>query len=553
MLVLGVADGPEASAALVKDDELVAWVSQSRLDGEHRSVGLPWGAMDAALAEAGVERGDVDFVAVAGRFSPPLMLRRRPWLRKAVGSPFSPWHDVQVFWQAVLRHSGLGAYEADVAAEWLEGLFNKRGFEPWRLRTVDIHQALAEAAYRLQPEDDAVIIGVHPMGDGVALAVHTANGGQLDRTWVQRGFASLHVHWMRAIAAMGLRPGIDDRRLALLALEGSRDATLDRLLAQHLHAEGPRMSRTAFPRVGVDRDAVYDRIRELSPADAAASVYENMRSTICDVVRYHVRRGGKGCVALAGEVFELPRMVAAVAAIEEVDSVSVLPSPGRGALALGAAAHHAGLAPHQPNLLLGPTLSDERVSRALARAGVRSVRKAGLPNVLFSGGAVVRFRGRPGPGPIGMGERCVMVRADDAEAIARVRARLGLPDDITPTVLAIPTLNESWTDEMETLRGPLSWGAAAPMADAAFKRRYGPSVASDGRVTLQRVEKERQPSLHRVLEAFLRASGCGALAAFPLAEGDAPAVAEPEHAIEVWRRAGFEAMQIGAHYVEQGA
>ena len=51
-----------------------------------------------------------------------------------------------------------------------------------------------------------------------------------------------------------------------------------------------------------------------------------------------------------------------------------------------------------------------------------------------------------------------------------------------------------------------------------------------------------------------RAFGTGtARVANALAEGDSPAVAEPEHAIEVWRRAGFEAMQIGAHYVERGA
>lgn len=120
-------------------------------------------------------------------------------------------------------------------------------------------------------------------------------------------------------------------------------------------------------------------------------------------------------------------------------------------------------------------------------------------------------------------------------------------------LLTVPTPNEDRPRRFDQARQPLRWGAIAPRVGDAFKRRYGAAVAPDGRAALMRVEEADHPGLHQVLKAVLRGSGCGALAAFPIAEGDGPAVGDPGHALEVWRRAGFDAMQLGDHYVERPA
>ena len=52
MYILGVADGLDAGAALVRDDQLVAVAHQARLDRTPRSRAFPWDAIEEVLRSA---------------------------------------------------------------------------------------------------------------------------------------------------------------------------------------------------------------------------------------------------------------------------------------------------------------------------------------------------------------------------------------------------------------------------------------------------------------------------------------------------------------------
>lgn len=551
MNILGVSDGADARVAVVQDDRVVATATERAVNDASQAGALPWGAVDEALRVAGLSRADVDLVAVAGRFSPPLFLRQRPRLRRWVNTPFSPFMDAQAAWQGVMRATGLGAYQADVAAEWLYARFKEQGLGSRRLVTVDMHRALAEAVYRQQPRDELVVLGLHPMGDGVALSVHRGQGGQLDRVHAQEGLAALHVMMRRIFALLGLRPDVDAHLAWAIAAHGTPDPVLRSMLRCRLRAQGLNIVRD-LPVVRLKPDEeVYTRLASLSRQDAAATVQQHLIDVVCDLVREMVRAHDLPHVGLAGVLVDNPRLIAAVAELDEVDSLSVAPEPGSGSLALGAAVLHGGIAPQHPLLWTGSPVDDDLVASELLRAGLGSKRRASLVDRLCRGEAVARFRGRSGPGHHALGARCVLVRADDAAAIADVRAALRRSPDEEPLCITIPTPNESRVAGASALSGPLACGAAAPRVDATFKRRYGAVVARDDRVRLLRVTGDANPSLHRLIEALLRASGCGAMAAFPFAEGDAHHVSDPTRAIEVWRRSGVAALQLGAHYVER--
>src|SRR5690606_13407670 len=121
---------------------------------------------------------------------------------RLVRDPFSPGRDLGVFYQAMLRQTGLGALEADRAADWIQDQLATRGFRPQRTVLVDIHRALSAVAYRCQPDDDVVAFTLHPMGDGVSVGVHRGLTGQIDRVWSQKGFSALHVHLERCATSI---------------------------------------------------------------------------------------------------------------------------------------------------------------------------------------------------------------------------------------------------------------------------------------------------------------------------------------------------------------
>lgn len=556
MVILGVADGIDAGASLIIDDEPVAAEVQERHDRARRSRAFPWSAIDEVLDEAGLRARHVDEIAVAGRFSPPFFLRRHPGLRRVARDPWSWAVDAQVFFQALLRQSGLGAMEADRAGEWLEARFREHGFAPQRVTLVDIHRALAEAAYRTQPHDDVLVVTLHPMGDGTACAVHRGSDGQLDRVWAQPGFPALHTHLQRCAAAIGLAPWQDDALMWALAGTAVPDPHLVELLAADLAAANGRLVDRGLPLPERHTRPVWRALAEADRAVAAASVLDNVITAVTSLVRHHLERGGVGRLCVGGEIFDNPRLLAAVAAIDGVESLWAFPVPGYASLPTGAAAALGGLAPHPLSSVgHGRQYHERQIARALSVAGLDGARPAdeadAIAAFLAEGDAVARFVGRSGFGRHGDGRRSLLVRADDPAAVERARTGLGRPDVEEPVCLWSPSPGDGTVRHLDRLRDLTRFGSAAVAVDDHFAARYPGVVTKDGRVRLQRVDPDGDPALHRLLVAVHRRTGAAALAAFPLAEAHDPVVAVPGDAIRVWRRSGARALLLGPFLVQR--
>jgi predicted NodU family carbamoyl transferase len=543
MNILGVNDGLDGGAALVCDDRLVAAEQQCSFDGRPRSRAFPWEAIDAVLAHAGLTPSDIDRIAVAGRFTPPFFLRKHPGLRKVARNAFSPAVDASVFFQAVLRQSGFGAMDADRAAEWLEGRFKERGFVPQRVVLVDVHSALANAAYRTQPLDSVQVMTLHPMGDGVALAVHLAARGQLDRHWEQRGFAALHTHLQRCAESLGLERN-DHRSMWALAGRGTPQLRLVDALRATLRAEGPRLSRRSYPLPDTRRGELHQALESARPEDGAASVLSNLSDTVCALVRHH--HDGVSPLVLAGAVFDNPRLVADIAALEGVSSVFAGPDPGYASLAIGAVCAVAGLHPRaldRPGL--GATVDPQEAERALRScAAVGGVDLAA--EALANGGAVARLDPRGGWGLSGLGGRSVLVRADRKDVLDRIRGQLELSDNTEPA-LAVHGHAAEGVEGRSVLGPCCGYGSAAPAVDHSFRERFGAAITQDGRAHLVEVD-QGDPSLLRLLEALESRGGPPALAVLPLQPPASALRSRPGAVMRAAARAGLDGVLLGERY-----
>jgi hypothetical protein len=71
-----------------------------------------------------------------------------------------------------------------------------------------------------------------------------------------------------------------------------------------------------------------------------------------------------------------------------------------------------------------------------------------------------------------------------------------------------------------------------------------------GRLVVQEILADRDPGLHRLL-TMAASRGLPGLAALPFAESDGPQVEDPAHALEVWRRSGLSALQLGGSVLER--
>ncbi len=520
-----------AGAAVVLDDRVVAWAP-----GSSRPE-LPWDAAEAALAAAGAGPGDVDVLAVAGAYT-PMVLRKESALKRLADAPRSPVRAAAALWQAFARQSGAGAFQADVAAEWLQGEATTRGYAPRRVLTVEVQHALAAAAYRMQPLDEAVVVGMHPRGDGAALAVHLGRAGQLDRTFVQAGFEALHVHLDRVLDAMGLRLADMGGLGALAALaptaNGDAPSELAQLLAAELSADGPGLTRRDWLRPGRPDDPVLAALRAVPVEVAARAVFDNLVDALGEVARWHLSEHGVDHLALVGHVATDARLASAIAARAGAARLTVPPSPGTASLALGAAAAEAGLSPAARSWRLSPAPDAAGIEAAARRAGVVDAPLEGWLPRLMRGEAVVRWREAAGPDKIGLGERCVVVRADDPAALHAARGALRRPSTEVTRVLALA--DAPWLDPDPIGGACLAWGTVS----TALPPELAHLAGADGRGVV--LVAPPGSSLDRMIRAAQRQGAMGAaLAAVPLAEGEGDVAGSLEAALDLWRRA-----QLGA-------
>lgn len=523
MNFLGIGDGLDAGAALIVDDRLVACSLQSRFDSAHRSRAFPWDAINGVLLEGSLDASDIDVVAVAGRFSPPFFLRRHPRLRSIARDAFSPALDAQVFYQALLRQTGMGALEADRTSEWFEKRLGTRGFAPQRVMMVDIHTALAEGAYRSQPEHDVLVFVVHPMGDGVSCSVHRGRYGQLDRIWEQRGFATVHVHLQRCAQAIGRDVIYDADHLWATAAGAEPDTELVSMLRRLLTVEGSRLSRRMYPLPVSAKDEVYDALRTVPVSVAAASILRNLEDAVMGLLTHHVMQSKCNRVVLAGGIFENSRLCGEIVDSEILSYLHVPSMPGWGLLPFGAAATEAGLSPCLQGANTGlswPEQDDPTDSTP--------VTPSELAERFATGEVVLRCVGRESYGREAVGTRSILVSVDHPKAALEVRHQLGFDAVYEPTVL----LRSGTADFAElSVIGELSRVAVTP--PKGVLKRLNPFLGADGKAHFHQVDSLSDPTLYGVLKAMGRGKRPGLLACFRLPEAQ---VGDPKDAFQLWER-----------------
>jgi predicted NodU family carbamoyl transferase len=514
VLTLGLSDGTRPGAALLVDAAEPLWCA-----------GPMWAAAERVLSRAGVRADEVDQVALAGRYTPPLSVRRRPGSDRPA-DPFGLAGRWTAGRERMLRSTGLGAFDADKAKDWLEDRLRERGYRARRVTLVDRHQCLAAAAYRSQPSDGALVAVVLPRGDGAFATLHEGRAGQVERVWLDAASGPVHLWLDRARAAAGLtEPG----GVEVLADGSASDPELARRLGETLRLE---RGRFVGRHLEVRSASPWSELGRLPRGVAAATIGDVFRRLALDWLARGLEQFPAQDLALGGVLAEDPRLVALAAELPGVRRVWAGPWTGSAALAPGAAMSAAGRAP----ALVAPTTDPGEGAPADLRA--IPVDPDRVAAVLAEGAGVARYAAG------GALDIAVLVRADRRDAVDRARGALQRPDGEPVGVLAPP--GGLAVAAADRLGGPLRYGLAAPRVD-------DPQVAGvhrpDGRVRVGWAD----PALAEVLSALHARTGCGAVAVLPLGWGADPPVSDVGAAVAVWRRSGLPGLQVGSSWAERSA
>jgi carbamoyltransferase len=572
VIVLGISETHCATAAVLRDGEIIGCASEERFSRLKNDAGYPRRAIDALLGDLKIAPAEIDLVALAG-----MGAAAREWMNRVLHDEayHREYYGVRLDGprETVARRGRkLGAKLGLVRrargkfgisqAERLGFVAQHLGVPNERIVCLDHHACHAAAAYFGSPfaGAPALVLTNDNSGDGLCATSSIAQGTSLRRQEATPSapgslgsFYSLvtvllgmkageHEYKVMGLAPYAAPPRADD---AAAALRGVFDLVEGTPALFAWAKRGPRYRLLLEHTLGLRFDAI---------AGGAQRIVEDSLLAWARLMR--TRYGGQR-LALGGGVFMNVKANMLLAAEEWVRDLFVFPSCGDESNAVGAAylgylrqCEASGAAPAPRPFgaaYLGPPVSAEA-----AEAVIRSRDLAGryavseherieerIADLLVSDGVVARCAGRMEFGARALGNRSILGNPADHRVVPLINRMIKNRDFWMPFAPTI--LREREADYLVNPRG-----LASPHMMIAFatnpKRRDDLIAAvhsHDGTARAHILEETANPSYHRVVREFERRSGIGAVLNTSFNLHGEPLVCSAEDAVDTFERSGL--------------
>jgi carbamoyltransferase len=545
-----IAQGLDASAALVIDGVIVAAAAEERFNGQKHSERFPAGAIEFCLRQAGLSLDDVDEVGHCFDYSP----HRRSYLyhnvsarlyREALGPP------------AMLE--SLRAYDPE--------------FPPQRFQPVNHHLSHAASAFFTSGWDECLVIVIDAMGETDSLSVYAGRGqtlrkihsaGWRDSLGILYSLITLHLGFdfnADEYKIMGLAPYGDPERyrarvesLVHLTQEGGLCIPLLRKQLSYLDDPGMRGARRELePLLGKPRSPDEPVLQE--HCDVAAALQACLERAVLHVCGSFGASTGLTRLALGGGVALNCCANGRLMRSGLFDAVYVQPAAGDDGAALGAALYRSSLSEpvvnvRMPAPLLGPCYPQDDIEAALLefqdRIEVvrfsdlsRTCRKAA--KMIAEGSVIAWYRGRMEFGARALGNRSILGDPRPAAMRELINAMIKKREAFRPFAPAVSL-------EQAHIYFDVPAGAEFPHMVAtvpvreAFQSRLGAVTHVDGSARVQTVAARDHPAFHALLKAVGARLGMEVVLNTSFNVKGQPIVNTPREAVSTFLSTGLNAL-----------
>ncbi len=559
MNVLGIHDGRDPSAALLRDGALVrVGFEADFVEDPFEVKGFPVRAVEHILAVERLRTEAVDVIAFSGQHQP------RPRTRRELLQQFA---EAGTFRAATKRLLGIGP--GHVARRERLAPLEKLGLRADRSIFIDHHlaQAALAAASVSSPDGRVLVLVCEGSGDGIAASVHVSRGGRLDRVATISEDNSLGNFLEAVTYLLGMVPERDEplvMELGGLALGPQVAKVLKRLsILFEFDPLLPLNWRRAgnLPPTNNCVDFLRAHLRRRRFDHIAAATRHYLEGFLAQWIDRCALKTACDHVVLTGSVFGVRALYPALAANTRVARLSLSPVPTDAGNAAGAAilavAEKRGVEHVLPlgHPWLGTEATDSECAefaRAEEAAGGVWVDQpedveARTAELLAGGALLGRMRGRIDLSRLGFGNRSLMCRGDLPE-LRRQAAQLYRPDVFwldVPALVLDSELEQGYLNAEKIPRGNIGEYWLAPRRVSAWPGRFAHSAASAVQVTVESAD----PATAAVVKHFRRAAGKAPLLCAPWYNRRGVLVRGAADAREAWRDQGLDGVVAGPFIV----
>ena len=593
MRVLGIsAFYHDSAAALIEDGRIAAAAQEERFTRRKHDSDYPAHAIDYCLSAAGIELGDVDFVAF---YDKPFLKFERlietytafaPRGFRSFSMAIPVWIKEKLFQKSLLTKK-LKAQAPDF--DWEK-----------RLLFAEHHQSHAASAFFPSPYENATVLTMDGVGEWATASVAEGDGNRLAMT--------REIHWPHSLGLLysaftyytGFKVNSGEYKVMGLAPYGEpafRDLILENLidlkpdgsfrlnLDYFDYCTGLRMTNARFDELFGGPPRTPEELLTQKHMDLAASIQAVTEEVMLRLTRALAKENGAKNLCLAGGVALNCVANGKVLRDHAFENIWVQPAAGDAGGALGAAltAYHGfqnqprhvnGALDAMNGSYLGPDFPQDEIEARLTaeRAQYTVVDDDALisnvADALAAGKAVGWFQGRMEFGPRALGGRSILgdPRAPDMQKTLNLKVKYResfrpfapsvLREDVadwfdfdsdSPYMLMVadvsPTRQRAMTGEEQSLFGIDKLNVARSEIPAVTHVDYSARI--------QTVHAETNPRYHALISAFKARTGCPVLVNTSFNVRGEPIVCTPEDAFHCFMGTELDLLAVGNCILEK--
>ncbi len=532
MSILGVHDGHDAGAALIRGDKIHA-VNEERLSREKYYRGFPRNSIKEVVKLSEVESEDIELVAVSGIYrKKKRLLTLKKELREIVG-------DVEIL-------------------------------------TVNHHDAHAAGAYFTSGWDNSLVLTIDAAGDGLSSGVYLGEKGGLKRIAESSYLDSLGDFYASITEMLGFTPMRHEGKVMALGAYHDGEEYYDfsdcievdglgfENLLEITGSESVKelSKKVDFPlnrreecsnvlRAGKKYHELWEKAVNL--AASAQKHLEDLLEQLCENIKEYDSIGEefKQNVCFSGGVAQNVKANKVVR--ENFQNTYVFPHMGDGGLALGAALYIdqrlndgddiRDWKMSSGNVYLGPQLTTDRIKKRLVKDGDlewEMIEEKGevVSSLLGEGKIVGLFQGKMEYGPRALGNRSIIADPSKENIKERLNGMLGRE----PFQPFSPTILKEYADEY--LKSPDENKFMTMSFDVTDEGKLDlqGAVHIDNTCRPQILERKDNPFFYDIIKRFEEKTGVGAVLNTSFNLHGEPIVCTPKEALDSFRKIGIDAL-----------
>jgi carbamoyltransferase len=585
ILVLGINDGHDAGAALVKNGQVIAAVQEERLNNIKHFAGIPEKSIFEVFRISKADPADVNLICLVS-FDPPGM-EDLETLSSRILFRLSP----------LLHSDSYIKLYAGIKRKHRTFTHLKKIFESLKLHdtetTVIEHQiAHAACAYRTSTwgcydtgnsasrdgkDNSILILTADGSGDGLSSTVNIGRNGRIERIASSSYYDSVgNAFYTQITSFLGLKPWDHEYKVMGLAPYGKSEYCIEQMRKIiRLHPHNPlRFENT----IGTIRSsAIQSKLRKLLVNqrfdNIAAAAQQHLEDLLKKWVQYAIEATDIRKIACAGGLFLNVKANKMLGELEAVDDIFFYPAADDEGTPIGAALQgyyeyctREGISPyHVPigEIYYGPSYANDEIKEVLDAANHNDNDNNGnqrkwkydyygdidgtIGELLVKGKIIARCSGGSEWGPRALGNRSIIADPRDSRVINKINFAIKQRDFWMP--FAPSMLDERKADYLvEPQFAPYMIMAFDSTAEGADNI---PAAIHpfDKTCRPQTVAKEWNQSYHKVIKTFESLTGEAAILNTSFNLHGYPMVGTPQTALWTLENSKLDGLVLGNYLI----